>query len=109
MKSFNRREDAPYCQVFVEKNFSIFYGYSFSYNFSQNHKIIFSSQIFGMINEYNINQMKINSSFNQEIEVIKRKSENGDDHDDEENFCVKKSKADESSNDIFSKHAKYFK
>ena len=60
-----------------------------------------------MINEYNSNQMKITSNFNQEIEVIKRKSENGD--DDEENFCVKKSKADESSNDIISKHAKYFK
>ena len=60
-----------------------------------------------MIDLYNKNQLKINSSFNQEVEVIKRKSEDDEDNDDD--VGIKKSKSDESTNDIISKHAKYFK
>jgi hypothetical protein len=60
-----------------------------------------------MINEYNINQEKINSSFNRQVEVIKRKSEDNGTNE-EEDETNKKSKLDDSSN-IISKHAKYFK
>ena len=60
-----------------------------------------------MIDEYNKNQLKIDSSFNQDVEVIKRKSEDGE--ADESDVGIKKSKADESLNNVISKHAKYFK
>ena len=65
------------------------------------------SQIFGMINDYNRSQEKINASFDRQVEVIKRKSEDNDTNE-EEDETNKKSKLDDSSN-IISKHAKYFK
>ena len=56
-----------------------------------------------MIDDYNRNREKINASFDRQVELIKRKSE------EEEDETNKKSKLDDSSNKIISKHAKYFK
>jgi hypothetical protein len=59
-----------------------------------------------MIDDYNRNQEKINASFDRQVELIKRKSEDNGTNEDETN---KKSKLDDSSSNIISKHAKYFK
>ena len=71
-----------------------------------------------MLNEYNQQQEKINSSFSQEVEIIKRKSDDDEELDgtiDAENGgCSKKKKTDDLTSvdgekNIISKHAKYLK
>ena len=68
-----------------------------------------------MLKEYNQIQEKINKSFSQEAEIIKRKSDDDQSSEDAQQICdFKKTKVDhlaETAQDgnIISKHAKYFK
>ena len=68
-----------------------------------------------MLNEYNQNQQRIVTSFSQEVEIIKRKSDDTDQASQDSNQNEnKKNKlecplSEYDDNIIISKHAKYFK